>query len=293
MRYFKSLELSHKRNVWIGGDVHGCLKELKAALGHAQFIPTLDYLCLAGDILNKGAENFETVCYLRQLSHEYDCVSIVPGNHEGYLLKAWDAESKELVRDRLPIKDQHTAPWMDDLEPKQRQYVIDFISQFPYALEITCGDRVEGIIHADFPKKYSWNEFKEHLLNADCLDEDLITTLTDSRRLYLSADPHIIQGIDRVWFGHTPTDNTPNASITTDKSNEFPIRSFGNRVYIDSGAAKLRERKYPNAGLTLAHFGASTDALTTAPPCQRGFRVVSSNEMRPSPVLSLDFTGLG
>lgn len=72
-------------NLFIIGDVHGCLHTFKALLTHWE--PTTDHLIQVGDMVDRGAHIPATVELARQLSLDYpDSTTFLMGNHEDGML---------------------------------------------------------------------------------------------------------------------------------------------------------------------------------------------------------------
>eukprot|EP01032_Pedospumella_encystans_P027177 gene27177-30722_t len=66
-----------KEKIFIVGDVHGCLDELKELLIKSAYNPNDTTLILVGDLVNKGPYSAETVSYVRNLG-----AYCVRGNHD-------------------------------------------------------------------------------------------------------------------------------------------------------------------------------------------------------------------
>ncbi|MFT5928746.1 MAG: bis(5'-nucleosyl)-tetraphosphatase (symmetrical), partial [Candidatus Azotimanducaceae bacterium] len=54
-------------STYVVGDIQGCFQELMALLSEAQFVAGADHLWIAGDLINRGPDNLETINYIRQL----------------------------------------------------------------------------------------------------------------------------------------------------------------------------------------------------------------------------------
>jgi hypothetical protein len=75
------------RTIFIG-DVHGCVRELRAML--AKLAPTpADRVILLGDLINRGPEPVETVRYVAE--RDFECLM---GNHEHEYLRHFQTEEK-------------------------------------------------------------------------------------------------------------------------------------------------------------------------------------------------------
>lgn len=70
--------------LFIVGDVHGCVEDLKKLLNQEAFKPGTDSVVFVGDLVNKGPESGEVIRFARQ------CRAFgVRGNHDDELLEAW------------------------------------------------------------------------------------------------------------------------------------------------------------------------------------------------------------
>lgn len=68
------------RNLFIVGDIHGCLDEFKLLLRQANVSADTHLVICCGDIVNKGPLSRETVSFLR--SHGPNEILSVRGNHD-------------------------------------------------------------------------------------------------------------------------------------------------------------------------------------------------------------------
>ncbi len=68
------------------GDIHGCLKTLKALLEAISFDPCSDHLYLVGDIVGKGPDSLGV---LRWAFEQQSSVEMVLGNHDLHLIRRY------------------------------------------------------------------------------------------------------------------------------------------------------------------------------------------------------------
>lgn len=64
------------------GDIHGCFAEFLKFLKKIAFNPKEDHLLLTGDLIGRGPNSVETLEYIMTLSHKYQCIHAVLGNHD-------------------------------------------------------------------------------------------------------------------------------------------------------------------------------------------------------------------
>jgi serine/threonine protein phosphatase 1 len=149
------------------------------------------------------------------------------GNHEQFVLDSSDPEQYELW------VNHNGGEWWLALEPAEREHFIDEIAKMPLAMEVTTGQGIVGIVHADVPPLMSWDAFMERLEKGD---EDAIFYAMWSRNRIAGAVASLpVRGrVDRVYCGHTPTRET----VTVD-----------NVHYIDTGAVYYGD-SYLEARLT-------------------------------------------
>jgi len=120
------------------GDVQGCYDQLCNLLDQINFDETNDCLWFAGDLVNRGPKNLETLRFIKQLPN----TKIVLGNHDLHLLAvAYGAQS---LKDHDTIVDVLNAPDKDELCDWLRQHRILY-----YNPEFQC-----IMIHAGLPPQW-------------------------------------------------------------------------------------------------------------------------------------------
>lgn len=71
------------RHIWLSGDIHGCLEQLRRKLWHCRFDPWRDLLISVGDVIDRGPQSLRCLQLLEQ-----HWVRAVRGNHEQMAMDA-------------------------------------------------------------------------------------------------------------------------------------------------------------------------------------------------------------
>ena len=71
------------RHIWLSGDIHGCLEQLRRKLWHCRFDPWRDLLISVGDVIDRGPQSLRCLQLLEQ-----HWVCAVRGNHEQMAMDA-------------------------------------------------------------------------------------------------------------------------------------------------------------------------------------------------------------
>ncbi len=163
---FVELDLSHARNVYIFGDIHGNLKPLRRALKKVKYNPAKgDYLIGCGDWLDRGPNVLE----IAQFIEETENLHWVRGNHEDMLQNAIHGCGRTSPMDLVHNGGAWIIPFIDDNE-KVDQRIIDLsdrLNSAPIALEIIMpnGKHV-GIVHAEISGMH-WLDMRANLLSSN------------------------------------------------------------------------------------------------------------------------------
>ncbi|CAL4042468.1 bis(5'-nucleosyl)-tetraphosphatase (symmetrical) ApaH [Buchnera aphidicola] len=93
-------------STYLVGDIHGCFNQLKLLLRQVSFNVDKDTLWCTGDLVCRGANSLDVLCFLYSLG---DRVKIVLGNHDLYLLSVYyginNNKKEDFVTDVLKYKD--------------------------------------------------------------------------------------------------------------------------------------------------------------------------------------------
>lgn len=194
---------------FVVGDIHGCFDLLRDKLKEINFDTKTDRLFSVGDLVDRGDKSAECVKWLNK-----SWFHAVRGNHEqmaiDYALGSCDKYG--YIR--------NGGQWFIDL-PECDQILFKFIfERLPIVIEIETNNGLVGIVHAEQPFN-SWTKLRERLSDDSGVKRSIIECCLWDRTRFEQQDKSVIDGVYRVYCGHTPT-NTP--------------VELGNVMYIDTGA---------------------------------------------------------
>ena len=104
------------------GDVHGCYTELMDLLDKAA-VGSGDRVVFVGDLINRGPDNRQVLDFVQSSPQSRS----VMGNHEYNLLRYYRGETRELKNSYQRLIQELGRDF---------GYYMDFVAQFPYALEL-------------------------------------------------------------------------------------------------------------------------------------------------------------
>ncbi len=233
------------------GDVHGAYDLVWQAMQKAGFDPRVDRLFSVGDLVDRGAQSMRAK---RFLGLPY--VAAARGNHEDWWLSLYEGGSPEPeVVGALGARMKMGVQWWLDADPMERDELVAMFRSLPLAIEIETDRGSVGIVHGDVPAGMSWQDFKAALERGD---EKVVKTALWGRSRIRGGDQTGVQGIGRVFVGHTPQWNG--------------LKSFGNVYAIDTGAVfGMTGNAEPGEGrLTMAQLIAGTQSLKDSATLQGG-----------------------
>jgi serine/threonine protein phosphatase 1 len=241
------LRLNSKGRDWIVGDIHGCYDLLRRALDRVRFDPAADRLLSVGDLIDKGPSSQEAVDFL-----ELPFVHAVRGNHEDLLIELYqDGAPTNLILNFFAKRAGFR--WWLNTETDVRRRMVDAINRLPIAIELETEDGLVGVVHADVPGGFSWQQFISALENPrHRRTGDVATAAVWSRTRIRTNDVRGVAGVSRVFVGHTPLDGP---------------RVLGNVFAIDTGAV---------SGV-MGDEGGGSVSLVDARACARDIRRHSIN----------------
>jgi len=201
MTNFLKLDLSHARNVYVVGDIHGCFDKLIQKMDQIGFDYDHDFMLSVGDLVDRGPLSHFAVEFAEKPWFKY-----VLGNHEQIMAKA-GGTSWHI---------QNGGSWFLNLDEGERQQHIDALWNAPLIMEVTTpsGARI-GLVHAAFP----FDEWTDETVNrAVTQSSEFCMWDRDDVR---NPRPQGIKGIDHVFHGHNILKQP---------------KTIGNITWLDTGA---------------------------------------------------------
>jgi len=192
------------KNIYIIGDVHGCLKTLKALISK---IPEDAKIVFVGDLIDRGSKSAEVVKYIR--TNGWDCVL---GNHEYSMIENGKIllEDPSLIDTNVWTSNKYKIGGLDTLKSYQSQDNpierfkddIKWMKSLPLYLEYlnykTNDNRTLVVSHSCIDSVWNLKDSDDEFDK-----EDFRTKVLYSR----NQEPFDNKEIFNV-FGHTPTKET-------------------------------------------------------------------------------------
>lgn len=116
------------RHIWLSGDIHGCLEQLRRKLWHCRFDPWRDLLISVGDVIDRGPQSLRCLQLLEQ-----HWVRAVRGNHEQMAMDA-------LASQQMSLWLMNGGDWfiaLADNQQKQAKTALENVSICPLFLKYT------------------------------------------------------------------------------------------------------------------------------------------------------------
>lgn len=240
-QHVRRLMLNRDGRDFVVGDIHGAYDLVIEAMRKVRFDPAKDRLFSVGDLVNRGSDSARALAFLSQ-----PYVFAVRGNHEDL----WD----ELYADGPPSPSVVKAissvfnlrmDWWLATSPDKRDSLAAKFAQLPFAIEVQTHRGPVGLVHADVPVDTPWSTFIQKI---EAGDEKAIHTALWGRDRSRSDDHSGVEGVGRVFVGHTP-----HVAGATRR---------GNVISIDTGAIFGLMNAHPGHGhLTIANLAFKTESL--------------------------------
>jgi serine/threonine protein phosphatase 1 len=204
---FQILDLSHARNIFAVGDIHGYFSLMMEKLESLGFDPDLDHLISVGDLVDRGPESERAVEFCAKPWFHW-----VRGNHEELVHIA--ASGAQTFHSR------NGGSWFETFDKEAKLRFSETVNDAPVILEVLApsGKRY-GFVHACYPAD-DWNDAKE-------IAEDHAQLCLWDRDDFSAPKANGIKNIDFVFHGHTPISEP---------------RTVSNVAWIDTGVFKQTGR---------------------------------------------------
>lgn len=187
---------------FVVGDIHGCFDLLQRALDRIGFDGDKDRLFSVGDLVDRGPDSLAAMDWLDQ-----PWFHAVRGNHEQMAINFATGHNHAFHYER------NGGRWFINLDDQQQFRIAQRFKELPYAIEVETPNGRFGIVHAEVPAN-DWTRLRDPNKAA----QEVALWARDRIEV---GDTSLVEGIDRVYVGHTPLG--------------FPMR-LGNVHYIDTGA---------------------------------------------------------
>ncbi len=79
---------------WVISDIHGCLNSVRTLIETLIIPDKDDTLCFLGDYIDRGPDSKGVIDYIMWLQEQGFKVIALKGNHEEFLVKAWNEEQQ-------------------------------------------------------------------------------------------------------------------------------------------------------------------------------------------------------
>lgn len=193
---------------FVVGDIHGEFGLLDRALQEAGFDGRRDRVFSVGDLIDRGRDSPAALTWLAK-----PWFHAILGNHEAMALDAVGDADALFWWTRV-----NGGQWWLEQDEGLQQRMLDTLAELPLAFEVETGAGRIGMVHADVPVGLTWDAFMDRLANSDMRARE--TALWGRSRARGTAHG-VVEGVERVYCGHTPVDNP---------------RMADNVCFIDTGA---------------------------------------------------------
>lgn len=239
---------------FVVGDIHGCFDQLIAAMNAVGFDEENDRLLSLGDLVDRGPGSNRAWKFLAK-----PYVHAIRGNHEDMFLEIADANIPD---QSLPyVCRSNGMQWFPTVSREDREKHFSAFREMPIAIEVETELGRIGLVHADVPTGYTWDDFAAEL---EAENTHVIQHALWSRDRIESSDDTPVEGIERVYVGHSPV---------------LRPAQLGNIFHIDTGAVFGVLRNDPVEGyLTMANVDVES-TLLLSPPDPVNFVCVACDDM--------------
>lgn len=185
------------RDIFIVGDIHGCLDEFKALQKKAGVTPQTHCIICVGDNMNKGNHNRAMIHYI----HDHKILA-VRGNHEGNVYKQWHCYRQAAAKGETYTPEKSYYEWCQYLTEDEMQIMMNW----PYTLSIPQINKPHGavVVHAGIlPGRPFDEQYPKDMVvmrNLSCNDKGQVEAEEDDD-VGVAWAP-LWHGPRHVYFGH-------------------------------------------------------------------------------------------
>lgn len=220
---------------FVVGDIHGHFDTLHALLRQVQFDTDNDRLFAVGDVIDRGTQSEQVLNWLKKTWFHS-----VRGNHEQMIIECMDGNG-DIAR-----HSRNGGEWFYKLPSTTQVSIATVLRELPMAIELELSDgETVGIVHAQAPLLIEGDDWQDGMAalkgerGQNALEQAKKIALY-SRTKFDSQDDAVIDGIVRLYVGHTTVPN---------------VSRLGNTFYIDTGCS------FSDGALSIVELG--TGAVTT------------------------------
>ncbi len=197
---------------FVVGDLHGAYELLDKALKAVKFDPEKDRLISVGDLIDRGPQPERCLELLKQ-----PWFFAVKGNHETMFLDTY--KDGVIDPEKGEFNKRNGMGWIFNTDKKILDEMWQAFHDLPVAIEIPTPRGTVGFVHAEVKQGLDWPTFKQQVEDGDY---DTVVTALWGRKRVQRKDVYGVEGVGRVFFGHTPQ--------------KGGAKSLGNCFYVDTGA---------------------------------------------------------
>lgn len=235
---------------YVLGDIHGRFDLVYDNLKEVNFNQNKDRLFCVGDLIDRGPYSKHVVEFL-----SLPFVYAIRGNHEDMLLDYYETYPDATDEDFYHVGLRNGMTWFLENTQEERKIILEKLADLPLVIEVESKRGLIGLVHADVPKKMSWEEFKNEIENNN--EVVIETALWGRTRLMNEVEEDII-GLGRLYVGHTVQEQ---------------VKKLGNVVALDTGAVFDRH-------LTMVDMMCKTEMIVhPTKPKNKLFNIISTTEL--------------
>ena len=199
-----------------------------------------DRLFSVGDLIDRGPESSRCLRFLQQ-----PYTFAVLGNHEANLLELYEhdlAPSEDVLEWYARTFD---VKWWLGVAEDVRLEILAELRKLPLVIEVETPRGLIGLVHGDVLVGMTWQQFTQAI---EAGDKQVEMTALEGRDRIQSKSPKVVEGVGRVYVGHTVQYGGP--------------QRFGNVYAMDTGAIFNAMDGDERLGLTMANLVFKTESLS-------------------------------